>query len=586
MDTPFKHENLKAIERVHPDIFKLIGKGCCKSTSLDLKIEKSRNSEITLSVLTKDKARIYLHSKYHPSKESEKIIDSWHIKKTDSNILILGFGLGYLPTALLEKLNSTQNLFIVEPSVDIFLQGVELINLIPILSRPNTIFFIGPDFLNKIKNHFLETDFKTVFFVHQPSLRLFPELEDAVSYLEGISLSKLKKELYYPKLKSKIPKVLLFETGFFIENEFKNNLVRLQIPHASLSADVNRKVGDADFIRRLMGILTEFKPDFIFNINQRGFDLEGKLVEMLTYYEIPFVCWHVDNPLPLLLRQNKNASEYGLYLLWDDYYVQQMKKLGFPNVEYLPYAADSTIFHPPSHPISKKYPVSFVGNSLDNIIRARLKEIRHESYLMEIYEKLSKNSPPLSTDHIETIDLIRKEIGTKKFADYELYSLEIAINSKWTQARRVRSLLAVEEFNPHIFGDEGWNKLLPSSFNFHQEVNYHKELPDIYRATEINLNITNIQLKNSVNQRLFDVCACSSFFLTDHGSAVRRFLVPGESVETFESHKELKKKVSFYLNHPEKREEIAKKGSKIILEQHSYARRFEEIFSMLKKIFA
>ena len=586
MHTSVKQDNLKAIEKFHPNVFELINRYSSDSSSLDLKTEKSRSGELTISGLTKDKARIYLHSKYDPVKESEKIIDSWHIKKKDSNVLVLGFGLGYLPIAILEKLDPLQNLFIVESSIEIFLSGVENLDLISILDRPNTKFIIGPDFLGELKNHFKETDFKTVFFTHQPSHHLFPELAKAVSFLENITLPKLKKELTYPKFKSDAPKVLLFEAGFFIEKEFRNCLDQLRVQHISLTIETDQKKGESDFIKRLVKNMSEFKPDFIFSVNQWGFDLEGKLAEILTYYEIPFVCWYVDNPLPILRRNDKNSSGCGLYLLWDDYYIDQMKKLGFQNVEYLPYGVDSSIFHPSSERVSKKYPVSFVGNSLNSIIDACLKEINNESYLIEVYKKLTEKDPPSLIYQRETIDIIKEEIGNKSLPAKYLTSLEVAVNSKWTQVKRVNALLSIEEFKPHIFGDEGWKNLLPPSFNFHQEVNYHKELPEIYRSTAINLNISNVQLKNSVNQRLFDVCACGSFLLTDRGFAVQRFLTPGESVETFETYKELRKKVEQYLNYPEKQEEIAKKGCKTILAYHTYAHRFKDILLLLKEYFA
>ncbi len=594
MHTSFKQDNLKAIEKFHPDIFELINKFSSKS-SLDLKTEKSRSGKITLSALTKDKARIYLHSKYDPVKESEKIIAACHLKKTDSNILILGFGLGYLPLAMVDRLDSNKNLYIIEPSIEVFLCGIEYTNLSTLLNRPNTKFFIGAGFLNKLKNKFLNANVTTVFSTHQPSLQLFPELNEAVSYLEKITLPKLKKELNYSKFKSGSPKVLLFEAGFFIEKELKNAFALLGLTYRSLKLDSNKKEGQAEFIRNLMEVLADFKPDFIFTVNQWGFDVEGKLAEILTHYEIPFACWYVDNPLPLLMRNNKNASEYGLYILWDDYYIDEIKELGFQNVEYLPYAADSTIFHPISQSISKKYPVSFVGNSLNNIIEARLKEIKNESYLIEVYNKLTQKAtvippdPPFKRgkgEDYETIDLIKKEIGEKNFSDRYLSSLEVAVNSKWTQERRIRALIALEEFKPHVFGDNLWKELLPPSFHFHSEVNYHEELPKIYRSTEVNLNISNVQLKNSVNQRVFDVCACGSFLLTDNSSAVQQFLVSGESVEIFESCEELSKKVRYYLKHPEDREKIAEKGSKTILEHHTYVHRFKEILSLLKKYFA
>lgn len=314
MDISRKDDNLKAIEELHPDIFEIINNYFSEPSSLYLKTEKSRSGEPALSGLTKEGTRIYLHSKYDPVKESGKIIAAWNLKKTDSDILILGFSLGYLPLAMANELAPSKNLYIIEPSIEVFLCGIEHINLSALLNRSNTKFFIGPGFLSKLKNRFSKTDFKTVFFAHQPSLQLFPELNEAESYMEQVTLPKLKEELNYSKFKSKPPKILLFEPGFFIEKELKNTFTRSGFSCRTLKIDPGKKEGQADFIHSFMEVLAEFKPDFIFTTNLWGFDREEKLVEILTHFEIPFVCWFVDNPLPLLARKSNNASEFGLYL--------------------------------------------------------------------------------------------------------------------------------------------------------------------------------------------------------------------------------------------------------------------------------
>lgn len=87
-----------------------------------------------------------------------------------------------------------------------------------------------------------------------------------------------------------------------------------------------------------------------------------------------------------------------------------METLSFPNVEYLPYGVDSTVFYVHSHRGSKKYTLSFVGSSLKNIIQARLEEISKENTLVEIYNKLTENPPPFS-NHSKTIDLIKRPRG-------------------------------------------------------------------------------------------------------------------------------------------------------------------------------
>ncbi len=581
--TQVQNNNLQAIKKYHPELVGSLKKEFQDCPS-ELVVEPTKSGPPTFSLLTKDQRWICYHSRYNPVEEAKKIVNSWSLKKQHSEIVLLGLGFGYIPIAVIDKLAPHQKLWIVEPSLQVFQTAVKNVDFTPLLKRTNTHFAVGSDFFKKLRENFHKTDFKIFYFAYPPALTIYPELKEAVSYLEEITLSGLRRAMEYPKFSSSLPRVLCFEGGFHIEKEFQNCLHQQKIPCQTLSAQMGG-VGGADFIPRLMEQLATFKPDFIFSVNQIGFDREGKLAEILSFYEIPFVSWFVDNPLPILARSGKNASEFGVCLLWDKSYVEPLQKLGFKKVKYFPYAADSSIFFPKPTKGEKRFPLSFVGSSMESTIQGRLNELKEHSYLLKIYEKLTDLAYSSERKRVETMALIKDELGGRKFSAPALSSLEVAIHSRWSQEKRVQTLLALEEFRPHIFGDNGWKKLLPETFNFHSPVNYRKELPDVYRSTEINLNISNVQLKSSVNQRLFDVCATGSFILTDGHKAVKEFLIPGETVETYQTLEELVQKTRYYLCHPKKREEIEKKGNGAILNNHTYVHRFQEMATLLKEYF-
>jgi hypothetical protein len=67
--------------------------------------------------------QLYLHSRYNPIEEANKIANSSY-KKNHLHILF-GFGLGYIAHAILKKLSDTDQLLIIEPNLELFNISIE-----------------------------------------------------------------------------------------------------------------------------------------------------------------------------------------------------------------------------------------------------------------------------------------------------------------------------------------------------------------------------------------------------------------------------------------------------------------------------
>lgn len=108
----------------------------------------------------------------------------------------------------------------------------------------------------------------------------------------------------------------------------------------------------------------------------------------------------------------------------------------------------------------------------------------------------------------------------------------------------------------------------------------HKLLCD----SKIVLNITRSHFygaETGVNLRIFEALAAGCFLLTDYCEEIAEIFVVGEEIEVFRNASELVDKVNFYLAHPEKRAEIARRGHEKFLNMHTWDARVKDLVCKL-----
>ena len=160
---------------------------------------------------------------------------------------------------------------------------------------------------------------------------------------------------------------------------------------------------------------------------------------------------------------------------------------------------------------------------------------------------------------------------------------------------RMKALEALEAFDikvwsPRIVQSFGENysikktSLTASSLlyaRFTGQALWNEELVKAYNASKIILNVHSPQPVPIM--RDFEVTGCGGFLLTDRARNMDTLFKPGKEIVLYSSIEELKDLVEFYLSHPEEREKIARKGQKRAYQDHTYARRLEEMISFIKE---
>jgi spore maturation protein CgeB len=107
------------------------------------------------------------------------------------------------------------------------------------------------------------------------------------------------------------------------------------------------------------------------------------------------------------------------------------------------------------------------------------------------------------------------------------------------------------------------------------------EMPKVFHASKINLNITMRPIETGLSLRIWDVLGCGGFLLTNYQAELPEYFEIGKELEAYESAEELTQKVQYYLTHEEERVEIAIAGYKKAAAYHTYEMRLTEMIKIL-----
>lgn len=85
------------------------------------------------------------------------------------------------------------------------------------------------------------------------------------------------------------------------------------------------------------------------------------------------------------------------------------------------------------------------------------------------------------------------------------------------------------------------------------------------------------------NMRMFETTGTGSFLLTDFYENTGNYFKPGVEIETFQNNSELIEKIYYYLEHPDEREAIARRGQERCLRDYSIKVRTQELDNIIRK---
>lgn len=281
--------------------------------------------------------------------------------------------------------------------------------------------------------------------------------------------------------------------------------------------------------------------------------------------------------------------------LFDSQEYLKMRKMGIPTVYYRPLPVNATII---DHLLTKEYDhqklsadVSFVGalyhedhdffskldgisdytkGYLDGLMNAQLQvfgcNFIEEALSKEVIDDMQRIAKYDNSKYgVETLEYI--------FANY-------FINRRMTAIERRRLLTAAASAAKLRLYTLDKKAIIPNAENM-GAVDYYSEMPYVFHNSKINLNITLRSIQSGIPLRCMDIMGAGGFLLTNFQADFLDYFIPDTDFVFFENEQDLKHKICYYLDHEDRRIEIAKNGHEKVKSHHSFEQCFEDIFKIV-----
>lgn len=304
--------------------------------------------------------------------------------------------------------------------------------------------------------------------------------------------------------------------------------------------ETKRKLGREEMNRELWRNFLKEKPDLVFFKNE-GHDIKRETIKKISREgRIVTINWCCDDQWKFYKYSQHWAPLYRWVATTDHQAIKKYQRIGCKNVILLQGACNHFLFKPLNLP--KIYDVSFIGHPHGN-----RKKIINFLKKAGIDVKCWGNGWPQGK--------VSQEEMLKIFSQSK-------INLNFTKASG-------------IFWKELASIFLHRKYDRSIEINNPKYLIDSIKTMQASL------YKKQIKGRNFEVPGCGGFLLSEYVGHLEDYYEIDKEIVCFKNIKELIKKIKYYLAHEEEREAIAKAGYERTIKDHTWEKRFNEIFKII-----
>jgi spore maturation protein CgeB len=139
----------------------------------------------------------------------------------------------------------------------------------------------------------------------------------------------------------------------------------------------------------------------------------------------------------------------------------------------------------------------------------------------------------------------------------------------------------LSKFDLHLFGPN-WKGKENIIKNLHHGYFSGDNMAKLFNLSKINLNLQALHGRESMNLRTFEVPSTRSFMLTDFKKDLPNLFKIDKEIVCYSDIEDLKEKIKYYLENPEKRDKIIERGHERILQDHKVIDRVKTLLKIVK----
>lgn len=330
------------------------------------------------------------------------------------------------------------------------------------------------------------------------------------------------------------PEYYIFYDTFKKMNNKENEVIYFAID------EITARIGYNRMNQKLLETVEEEKPDICFFVLLKGF-LEKEVVREITEKnEITTLNWFTDDHWAFDNFSKHWVPFFNWVVTTDLNSFLRYKKIGYKNIIKSQWGFNNFLYKPLN--LSKIYDVSFVGQPYGNR-KQIIKKLEKAGIKVECFGK----GWPIGKVSLEEM--------IKIFSQSKI-NLNFAKSSG--------------KITPKYIARVFLKKRIDKSIQIDNPKNWINNIKSLLARK-----------KKQFKDRNFGIPACSSFLLTDYMKDLEEYYEIGKEIVCFKNIEDLIYKIKYYLKNDKERENIARAGYERTIRDHSYEKRFNEIFKSI-----
>lgn len=389
-------------------------------------------------------------------------------------------------------------------------------------------------------------------------------------------------------------KVLFYRYNSICEPDFIDAFKKIGLEVEEITEEMYRKsIPGEERVKILLEGIAAHEPLFVFSID--FFPFISLVCERVG---VIYAALSVDCPVAEIYSA-EIRNKCNRVFLFDRKQYESVRDFNPDNIRYMPLGAAVQRLEELHFPDEYRYGVSFIGslyNEKDPYGILKKSGALRGMALEHMEDLIAEQLKAPGMDIIEA-GLTADDISALKAADPDFYSNEdsvidmdryVAVNNylgnHLTCLDRIAVLNMLAERLPegsvHLFTRSDTLEL-DKKVVVHGGVSSLTEMPEVFRASKINLNLTSRTIRCGLPQRILDILGCRAFCLTNAVSAMDGLLDVGSDIVTFSSYEELPDICMHYLDRDDEREDIAISGFNKVAASHTVLFRALEIVKII-----
>lgn len=378
--------------------------------------------------------------------------------------------------------------------------------------------------------------------------------------------------------------ILFFDIGAYTRPDIEAYFQESGIPYRLVTYQFNSMHEDSFFSSRFSRFLKEDSYDAVFSVNY--FPL---VAEACHANNIKYLSWCYDNPLDLMNIERTLGLSTNYVFVFDKQQAKGYREQGFTNVYHLPLAVNTKRLDKIHLTVSEyeRYhsEISFVGKLYESQLPAYLSIM--DDYCKGYVDAACEAQLKLYGYYL--IDDLLSDAFMKRINEHILSlrpdtsfqlpkeALSYAMAAQVTRKERLLLLkLLSSHYQVKLYSREQ-NPLL-NSVKYMGSCGYFHEMPRIFMASDINLNITLKISKTGIPLRVLDILGSGGFLISNWQEELFENFENENDIVLYENIEDAYAKCDFYLRNPQLRKRIAENGYQRVKEKFNYHNQFAILF--------